>query len=610
MECGYIKTDGVKSDVPEVIFKMNCVRSGRCKFLVKTGVGISVLKIGVMIKGIRVNTKKIISFNGFTTLGTVNVGMCIGNKEIMHEFHLVPLDFEMEQMGILGRDFFKINEAQINFETNSMNLFRGKDLCIIKMDEIVGGLSVITTVNESEVEKKSENSMQIDDIKSLNENGNSLNVKDVSIKSSEKKCFINNGLNEILERENGKNVLMQENCENFKNKESIMSVLCNESLNKNFEKVNVCMTKVDFVKGVEKVVVNDFNENVKNVHDVFKVENTLDESRVEIKKVFCERKSKKNVKKEISSENFEKSDDYFGGLFDEVSGNWLCKENFEEITVDYSKNVVKQVMDSKKDLKVYDDLCCDESLRKKNLGENFMVRDLWVNEENIEKNLRKDIDAFNGSKNFLNCSITVWHDVLVNDVDETQTPVLGMVINKPRVVDYFPIFNLVGEFNQDFLRKHIKKVVTFDIKSEYFRGGGLSLGLFNGSQMVQLLLGKILKSFVEKVDVLCFDICRGYFVENGVGLKREFEGFYGFVNQSNLDKDKTNLNIEVKVLKVEKVNGGGNPEFYYKSANRYRGRKMVSFNFEKNLLGGMFTETVARNWKFRKKFCTFFFFFW
>lgn len=123
--------------------RMDCVKGGVCKFLVDSGAAVSVIKIGVMVAGISVDTNNTLKLAGVTsgkarTIGSIRVALRINEEKLEHTFHLVQDDFGVEHMGILGRDFLSGRRVSIDFENDKMRLKTYGGVWDVKFSEKMG----------------------------------------------------------------------------------------------------------------------------------------------------------------------------------------------------------------------------------------------------------------------------------------------------------------------------------------------------------------------------------------------------------------------------------------------------------------------------------------
>lgn len=93
------------------------------KLLIDTGAAISVLKENVLNSIVRVNDNNIINITGIgntntSTIGTVDAEIYLNNVSCRHTFHVVYNNFSIPCDGILGLDFIKKFDCEINYSEN------------------------------------------------------------------------------------------------------------------------------------------------------------------------------------------------------------------------------------------------------------------------------------------------------------------------------------------------------------------------------------------------------------------------------------------------------------------------------------------------------------
>lgn len=238
MQRSIIRQENLRRSDPVVInIKMNCVKGGICSFLIDSGASVSVLKIGIMRKGILVDTNDILKLTGvtsgrFLTLGMVEVDMDLKRDIINQKFHLVPDDFGINFMGILGRDFLEKYKANIDFYQKKLTLCTNEGLTGINF---IKESKVINCSKIEYLENVASDSNLINKIQDLQEEINKIKSNAISQENLLLKLKESNDLNNKLVQDLNKE---RESKVTFKTNSETCNVIednsCNES-NKNLE---------------------------------------------------------------------------------------------------------------------------------------------------------------------------------------------------------------------------------------------------------------------------------------------------------------------------------------------------------------------------------------
>ena len=221
------------------------------KFLLDTGASVNLIKRSEVSPYINIDKNSIIILKGITpeslnTLGKVIINFFDTNAE----FHLVEDNFPIEEAGILGNDFFRKNNARINYSENYLEI-KGQ---ILPFEHKVS--STYDEGNE-EVEKNKE--------KFYDELMLTRPSKD---KTGREKRIVTEA---IIHRENKVN-----KDENTEIKESITGN-CEGNVFRNFDEIKKELNNKEEIKVIQ--VFENSNENNNNTKIVEKEKNPDDEAR-------------------------------------------------------------------------------------------------------------------------------------------------------------------------------------------------------------------------------------------------------------------------------------------------------------------------------------------
>lgn len=242
---------------------MTCVKGGICSLLVDSGASVSVLKIGIMVRGILVDSGDILKLTGvttgkFLTMGRVEVDMNLGDALIFQKFHLVSDDFGINVMGILGRDFLEKYKAKIDF---------GEKRVILNTNEESLGVDFYRNsgvINCSKVQhiKNLNNNSLLNKVRKLEEEiisikNNVLSQGDL-LSNFIKSMDLNNKLVKNVNKEKKKRV-------RFKMDDEICNMIEDNICNKNVKNVknNLAIEELNQNRKDDQVISSDkFNVNV------------------------------------------------------------------------------------------------------------------------------------------------------------------------------------------------------------------------------------------------------------------------------------------------------------------------------------------------------------
>ena len=106
--------------------------SSPVNFIVDTGSGVSLIKVGCLRDDVVCTTLNLIHLQGINEILIPTIGRCtleinFRNTLINHEFHIVKNDFPISSQGILGVDFLSENNMSINYHNNQCFLYQKKD---------------------------------------------------------------------------------------------------------------------------------------------------------------------------------------------------------------------------------------------------------------------------------------------------------------------------------------------------------------------------------------------------------------------------------------------------------------------------------------------------
>lgn len=128
------------------------------KFLVDTQADISVLKYNSDLKSIKIDKFNTVSIKGVTdgvtsSLGSIITTININNFESPQEFHIVDKQFPIPVHGILGRDFLKSHQCNIDYDSMTISIPNGYNYISIPILEGPEN-GLITVPARSEVIRK------------------------------------------------------------------------------------------------------------------------------------------------------------------------------------------------------------------------------------------------------------------------------------------------------------------------------------------------------------------------------------------------------------------------------------------------------------------------
>lgn len=97
------------------------------QILIDSQADISIIKESAIQNQVILDTNDIIYIKGITSqiitsIGTTEIHINIGNEWIVHKVHVVPDDFEIPVSGILGKDFLKTFNCNIDYTTMSLTV--------------------------------------------------------------------------------------------------------------------------------------------------------------------------------------------------------------------------------------------------------------------------------------------------------------------------------------------------------------------------------------------------------------------------------------------------------------------------------------------------------
>lgn len=104
--------------------------------MVDTQADISLIKLNNINDFNKIHTNDIIKINGITqdtisTIGTINTKLIIANFELFQKLHVVSDNFNIPSDGILGKDFLKKFQCQINYDSMTMNIHTNNKTLVI-----------------------------------------------------------------------------------------------------------------------------------------------------------------------------------------------------------------------------------------------------------------------------------------------------------------------------------------------------------------------------------------------------------------------------------------------------------------------------------------------
>lgn len=120
---------------------MNCRIHGvphTFDFLVDTQADISILKQSSILINSTLNTSRIIEIKGIThdslrSLGSMEIELLMNEEEIVHEFHVVTDDFNIDCDGIIGKDFLAAYKCRIDYSNNTFSVHSAHSANILRI---------------------------------------------------------------------------------------------------------------------------------------------------------------------------------------------------------------------------------------------------------------------------------------------------------------------------------------------------------------------------------------------------------------------------------------------------------------------------------------------
>lgn len=113
-------------------------RTQICNFLVDTQADVCVIRQASIPYDTFLNTAKIINIRGITndslqSFGTTDIGLYMANDFIIHEFHVVPDDFNIYCDGIVGKDLLIAYKCNIDYSNMTVSIRSVRTASILKI---------------------------------------------------------------------------------------------------------------------------------------------------------------------------------------------------------------------------------------------------------------------------------------------------------------------------------------------------------------------------------------------------------------------------------------------------------------------------------------------
>ncbi|XP_031789070.1 uncharacterized protein LOC116418030 [Nasonia vitripennis] len=204
------------------------------EFMLDTGASVSLVRKSEISPYTNIKTDEIIRLKGITTQSISTLGkVTVDFNNVSTDFHLVDDDFPIAEAGILGNDFFRKNEATINYFENYIEV-NGQ---IIPFEKYPTEIEPMNTIPEKGVTSESKNTRVGSD---LIEGGETDRGYDDSYVDYKQNMFDQeNG--EVVERSNE---LIKETCEFINEKDNENSYIRDEGIYVSQNPENVCKLNI------------------------------------------------------------------------------------------------------------------------------------------------------------------------------------------------------------------------------------------------------------------------------------------------------------------------------------------------------------------------------
>lgn len=168
----FMKNNEIMIEIP------TSISNEKIKFCVDTGAQVSVIKPQKILDA-KINTKNKINIEGVAknaklqSLGMVKAHLHCKNLRILHNFHVLNKDFNVEVDGIIGNDFLRKTGAKIDFENQSIQMHLPiQDIRTTRKTNYINKIRVFNEYDKAVKEYVKYETMHINTIKSRTQRKN------------------------------------------------------------------------------------------------------------------------------------------------------------------------------------------------------------------------------------------------------------------------------------------------------------------------------------------------------------------------------------------------------------------------------------------------------